>query len=102
MVRRLIKSGHQCVVFDRSSDAVKALVKEGSIGVVSLADFVNKLSKPRAVWLMVPAGVVDASISDLLPLLEPSPGDAGVIADEPATSLQPNRYRAGSGAGPRR
>jgi len=71
MVRRLINSGHQCVVFDRSSDAVKELVKESAIGAVSLADFVNRLSKPRAVWLMVPAGVVDDSISDLLPLLEP-------------------------------
>lgn len=71
MVRRLIRGGHQCVVFDRSPDAVKELVKESAIGVVSLADFVNKLSKPRAVWLMVPAGVVDGSISDLLPLLEP-------------------------------
>ena len=70
MVRRLIKSGHQCVVFDRSSDAVKELVKESAVGAVSLADFVNKLSKPRAVWLMVPAGVVDGSISNLLPLLE--------------------------------
>jgi len=70
MVRRLIKSGHQCVVFDRSSDAVKELVKASAIGATSLADFVNKLSKPRAVWLMVPAGVVDGSISDLLPLLE--------------------------------
>jgi 6-phosphogluconate dehydrogenase len=71
MVRRLIKSGHHCVVFDRSTDAVKELVKEGASGAVSLADFVNKLSKPRAIWLMVPAGVVDGSISDLLPLLEP-------------------------------
>jgi len=70
MVRRLINSGHQCVVFDRSSDAVKELVKASAIGATSLADFVNKLSKPRAVWLMVPAGVVDGSISDLLPLLE--------------------------------
>ena len=71
MVRRLIKGGHQCVVFDRSADAVKELVKESAIGAVSLADFVKKLSQPRAVWLMVPAGVVDGSISDLLPLLEP-------------------------------
>ena len=70
MVRRLIKSGHQCVVFDRSADAVKELVKEGAVGAVSLADFVNKLSKPRVVWLMVPAGVVEKSIADLLPLLD--------------------------------
>jgi len=71
MVRRLMKGGHECVVFDRSPEAVKDLVKEKAIGTVSLAEFVKKLSKPRAVWLMVPAGVVDASISELLPLLEP-------------------------------
>ena len=71
MVRRLIKGGHACVVFDRSADAVKDLAKENAIGAASLTDFVKKLSKPRAVWLMVPAGVVDGAISDLLPLLEP-------------------------------
>ena len=70
MVRRLIKCGHECVVYDRSADAVKDLVKDGVIGATSLADFVKKLRKPRAVWLMVPAGVVDGSISDLGPLLE--------------------------------
>src|SRR5271165_6539492 len=70
MVRRLIKDGHQCVVFDRSPDAVKDLVKEKAVGATSLADFVKKLNKPRAVWLMVPAAVVDASIADLLPMLE--------------------------------
>jgi len=70
MVRRLMKGGHECVVFDRSPDAIKELVKEGATGATSLADFVTKLSKPRAVWLMVPAGVVDGAISDLLPLLE--------------------------------
>jgi 6-phosphogluconate dehydrogenase len=71
MVRRLMKGGHECVVFDRSRDAVKELVKEKAIGTTSLADFVKRLNKPRAIWLMVPAGVVDASISDLSPLLEP-------------------------------
>ena len=71
MVRRLMKDGHECVVYDRSPDAVKDLVKEKAIGAASLAEFVKKLSKPRAVWLMVPAGVVDSSISDLLPVLEP-------------------------------
>jgi 6-phosphogluconate dehydrogenase len=73
MVRRLLKDGHECVVFDRSADAVKNLVKEKAAGADSLADFVKKLKSPRAVWLMVPAGVVDNSIADLLPLL--SPGD---------------------------
>ena len=73
MVRRLIRDGHQCVVYDRSADAVKQLVTEKATGADSLAAFVQKLSQPRAIWLMVPAGVVDNSIADLLPLL--SPGD---------------------------
>jgi 6-phosphogluconate dehydrogenase len=71
MVRRLLKAGHEAVVFDMSTKAVQQLVEEKAIGSSSLADFVNKLSKPRAVWLMVPAGVVDATIADLVPLLEP-------------------------------
>jgi 6-phosphogluconate dehydrogenase len=73
MVRRLLKDGHQCVVFDRSADAVNNLVKEKAAGADSLADFVKKIKSPRAIWLMVPAGVVDSTIADLLPLL--SPGD---------------------------
>ena len=71
MVRRLIKGGVQCVVFNRSPQKVKDLVKEKAIGASSLADLVKKLQKPRAVWLMVPAAVVDKMIADLLPLLEP-------------------------------
>src|SRR5450759_1362206 len=71
MVRRLIKGGHQCVVFNRSPQKVKELVKEKAVGASSLADLVKKLQKPRAVWLMVPAAVVDKLIADLLPLLEP-------------------------------
>ncbi|MFO0860514.1 MAG: decarboxylating 6-phosphogluconate dehydrogenase [Phycisphaerales bacterium] len=71
MVRRLIRGGHQCVVFDMSAKAVQDLEKEKATGAASLADFVKKLAKPRAVWLMVPAAVVDKSIADLLPLLEP-------------------------------
>jgi 6-phosphogluconate dehydrogenase len=70
MVRRLIKHGHQCVVYDRAPQAVTDLVKEKAVGASALADFVQKLQKPRAVWLMVPAGVVDKSIADLTPLLE--------------------------------
>src|SRR6266403_559164 len=70
MVRRLQKNGHNCVVYDRSADSVKQLSSEGSIGSSSLDDFVTKLSKPRAVWLMVPAGVVDATLHDLAPKLE--------------------------------
>ena len=70
MVRRLVKGGHRCVAFDRSPDAVKDLVKDNVIGTSSLADLIKKLDKPRAVWLMVPAAAVDATISDLLPFLE--------------------------------
>jgi 6-phosphogluconate dehydrogenase len=70
MVRRLIRGGHECVVFDMSAKAVEELAKEKAIGSASLAEFIKKLTKPRAVWLMVPAGVVDKSIADLLPHLE--------------------------------
>jgi 6-phosphogluconate dehydrogenase len=70
MVRRLLTGGHQCVVFDRSPKAVQELVDEKAVGSSSLADFVKKLTKPRAVWLMVPAAVVDQTIADLLPHLE--------------------------------
>jgi len=70
MVRRLIRKGHSCVVFDRSPQVVAGLVKDHAIGADSLIDFVNKLEKPRAVWLMVPAAVVDQTIADLLPNLE--------------------------------
>jgi 6-phosphogluconate dehydrogenase len=70
MVRRLIRNGHQCVVYDRSKQAVDDLVKEKAAGATSLADLVKKMQKPRAVWLMVPAAVVDQSIADILPLLE--------------------------------
>jgi len=70
MVRRLIKNGHDCVVFDRSREAVDQLVKEKAVGANSLADFVKKLDSPRVVWLMVPAAVVDDTIQDLLPLLD--------------------------------
>jgi 6-phosphogluconate dehydrogenase len=70
MVRRLLRAGHQCVVYDRSPQVVQELVKETATGADSLADFVNKLTKPRAIWLMVPAGVVDQTIGELVPLLE--------------------------------
>jgi len=71
MVRRLMKDGHQCVVFDMFPKAVEALVAEKATGASSIADFVGKLAKPRAVWLMVPAAVVDATIHLVAPLLEP-------------------------------
>src|SRR5271169_2249856 len=71
MVRRLLKGGHDCVVFDMSAQAVAELTAESAVGARSLADLVKKLEKPRAVWLMVPAAVVDKTIADLLPALEP-------------------------------
>jgi 6-phosphogluconate dehydrogenase len=71
MVRRLVKGGHDCVVFDMSPSTVAALAAENAVGAVSLADLVKKLDKPRAVWLMVPAAAVDQTIADLLPSLEP-------------------------------
>ena len=72
MVRRLLKGGHRCVVFDMSPKAVNELVQEKAAGSSSLADLVTKLEKPRAVWLMVPAAVVEKTIADLLPHLEPN------------------------------
>ena len=69
MVRRLLKNGHECVVFDRSPKSVDDLVKEGAEGASSLADLVTKLAQPRAIWLMVPAAVVDQTIGELSPLL---------------------------------
>ena len=70
MVRRLQKGGHQCVVYDASVSAVDALVKEGASGTTKIDEFVQKLTAPRAIWLMVPVGVVDNIIEQLLPHLE--------------------------------
>ena len=71
MARRIMKSGHQCVVFDMSRKAVAELAKENAVGTSSLSELAKALTKPRAVWLMVPAAVVDKTIADLLPQLEP-------------------------------
>jgi 6-phosphogluconate dehydrogenase len=70
MVRRLVRGGHECVVFNRSPKPVEELVKEKAVGTASLAELAKRLTKPRAVWLMVPAGVVDKTINDLLPHLD--------------------------------
>jgi 6-phosphogluconate dehydrogenase len=70
MVRRLIAGGHDCVVFDRSAPAIDALAREKAVGAASLADLAKKLARPRALWLMVPAAAVDATIVDLLPHLD--------------------------------
>ncbi len=71
MVRRLTRAGHRCVVYDLNAETVQALAREGAVGAESLQDLVKRLSKPRAVWLMVPAGVVDKTLEGLAPLLEP-------------------------------
>src|ERR1700723_3690953 len=70
MVRRLLKGGHECVVFDMSPKAVEELVHEKATGAADPGDLVKKLQKPRAIWLMVPAAVVDKTIAGLLPHLE--------------------------------
>src|ERR1043166_6397440 len=70
MVRRLIRGGHQCVVYDRSQETVNGLVKEQAIGASSLVELVKQLVQPRAVWLMVPAAVVDQTIAELALLLD--------------------------------
>ena len=70
MVRRLQKDGHQCVVFDRSSEAVQALAQEGATPATSMQDMVGKLGSPRAIWLMLPAAVVDAGVAELAALLD--------------------------------
>ncbi|HTO88323.1 MAG TPA: decarboxylating 6-phosphogluconate dehydrogenase [Thermoanaerobaculia bacterium] len=70
MVRRLMKNGHQCVVYDRSASAVKQLGGEGAVGASSLEDFVSKLKPPRAAWLMVPAAAVDGTVAELAPAMQ--------------------------------
>ena len=72
MVRRLARNGHECVVFDMSSKTVAEIAKEkGVTGSSSLQNFVSKLAKPRAIWLMIPAGVVEKTIAQIAPHLEP-------------------------------
>ena len=70
MVRRLMRAGHHCIVFDTKTDAVQALAKEGASGATTLKDLAGKLKKPRAIWLMVPAAAVDPTLKTLIPLLE--------------------------------
>jgi 6-phosphogluconate dehydrogenase len=71
LVRRLMHDGHECVVYDVSPEPVKELEQEGATGAASLEDFVGKLTKPRAAWIMVPAAVVDSTLEQLVPLLDP-------------------------------
>src|SRR5882724_3134850 len=71
MVRRLMRGGHECVVFDLSADNVSKMVAEGAIGAGSLGDFIGKLSTPRAVWIMVPAGApTEKTVSDLAAIMD--------------------------------
>lgn len=70
LVRRLLKGGHDCVVYDRNADAVTTLVHEGASGARSIEEFCNKLINPRVIWLMVPAAVVDATLASIIPLLD--------------------------------
>jgi 6-phosphogluconate dehydrogenase len=97
MVRRLIKGGHHCVVYDRSPEAVKELTQEKAAGANSLADLVKQLKKPRAVWLMVPAAAVDQSIADLVRLLEP-----GDILIDGGNSYYVDDIRRAKDLGPRK
>src|SRR6185369_16800817 len=73
MVRRLLHAQHECVVYDRNAEAVQNLVKDGAVGAESLPEFVKKLQQPRAIWLMIPAALVDTTLDDLAALL--SSGD---------------------------
>jgi len=91
MSRRLMRAGHSVVAFDLSQEAVQALAADGAVGSTSQADFIGKLDKPRAVWLMVPAGIVDRVIASLVPLLEP--GD--VLIDGGNSYYQDDLRRAG-------
>jgi len=91
MVRRLTRGGHECVVYDVHPEAVKSLVHPGAIGASSLEDLVAKLARPRAVWLMVPAGVVDQELALLAPLLA-----AGDIVIDGGNSFYRDDIRRGA------
>ncbi|HUV09455.1 MAG TPA: decarboxylating 6-phosphogluconate dehydrogenase, partial [Acidimicrobiia bacterium] len=70
LVRRLMRDGHECVAHDVNAEAIEALAAEGATGATTLTDFVGALARPRAIWIMVPAAVVDATLGDLVPLLD--------------------------------
>jgi 6-phosphogluconate dehydrogenase len=91
MVRRLIRDGHECVVFDLNADAVGKLADEGAVGATSMQDFVGKLTPPRAAWMMVPAAVVDRTLEQLVPLLD----SADIIVDGGNSYYRDDVERAG-------
>ncbi|MGH8259817.1 MAG: phosphogluconate dehydrogenase (NAD(+)-dependent, decarboxylating) [Steroidobacteraceae bacterium] len=97
MVRRLLRGGHTCVVYDHAADAVQAIAAEGARGAPTLKDFVGALEKPRAIWLMVPAHVVDPVIADLKPLL--APGDIVIDGGNSHYHADIRRAEALRGAG---
>jgi 6-phosphogluconate dehydrogenase len=97
MVRRLIQHGHNCVVFDRAPEVVSQLAREKAVGAASLSDLAKKLAKPRVIWLMVPAAVVDETISDLLPQL-----DAGDILIDGGNSYYVDDIRRAKELAPKR
>jgi 6-phosphogluconate dehydrogenase len=97
MVRRLIQHGHNCVVFDKAPEAVSQLVREKAVGAASLTDLAKNLAKPRVIWLMVPAAVVDETITDLLPKL-----DAGDILIDGGNSYYVDDIRRAKQLAPKR
>ena len=97
MVRRLLKGEHQCVVYNRSAKAVAELVKENAVGTTSLARFAKILTKPRAVWLMVPTAVVDNVVAELLPHLVARAAEEGAIARFDLGTLRARRWSTLSG-----
>ena len=91
MARRLLRKGHECVVYDMAPLAVASLRNDGAVAAVSLSEMVSRLAKPRAIWLMVPAAVVDQALGDLVPLLE-----AGDIVIDGGNSHYPDDIRRGA------
>ena len=115
LVRRLMRDGHRCVVYDVNAAVVKELAGEGATGSSSLEDFVAKLEKPRAIWLMLPAAIVDSTLDRLVPLLDArdavidggnsyyrddiDTGQAARAKQDPLSRLRDERRRVGPRAG---
>src|SRR5271169_7065262 len=97
MVRRLIRAGHNCTVYDRSPQVVQELVADKAVGASSIKDFVSKLQKPRAVWLMIPAAFVDSTIAEIVPHLE-----AGDILIDGGNSYYIDDIRRAKELGPKK